>query len=327
MSNHKSPPNVFGFKCQTVGPLDLRLGYSPSQITPQRVWIQMPSRWTTRFETWVVPKPNPPPTCLDSNTKPLAHTIWDLGSPQAKSPSNVFGFKCQTVEPPDLRFEQIWNLKLTSPMCLDSNAKPLDHSIWNLGSPQAKSSINVFGFKCQTIEPPDLRLEQIWSLKLTSPTCLDSNAKSLDHSIWDSGSPQAKSHLNVFGFKCQTVGPPNLRLEQIWSLKLTPPTCLDSNAKPLDHSIWDLGSPQAKSSLNVFGFKCQTVEPPNLRLEQIWSLKLIRQRVWIQMPSRWTTRFETWVVPKPNHPSTCLDSNAKPLNHPIWDLNRFEVPN
>ena len=37
----------------------------------------------------------------------------------------------------------------------------------------------------------------------------------------------------------------------------------------LNHPIWDLGSPQAKSSLNVFGFKCQTVEPPNLRLEQI----------------------------------------------------------
>ena len=89
----------------------------------------------------------------------------------------------------------------------------------------------------------------------------------LNHSIWDLGNPQAKSHLNVFGFKCQTVEPPNLRLEQIWSLKLTSPTCLDSNAKPLGHSIWDLGSPQAKSHLNVFGFKCQTVESPNLRLE------------------------------------------------------------
>ena len=109
--------------------------------------------------------------------------------------------------------------------------------------------------------------------------------------------------------------------------QINPPTCLDSNAKPLDHSIWDLGSPQGKSSLNVFGFKCQTVKPPNLRLEQISSLKLIPQRVWIEMPSRWTTRFETWVVPKPNHPSMCLDSNAKPLNHPIWDLDKFEVSN
>ena len=65
----------------------------------------------------------------------------------------------------------------------------------------------------------------------------------LNHSIWDLGSPQAKSSLNVFGFKCQTVEPPNLRLKQIWSLKLTSPTCLDSNAKPLDHPIWDLDSP------------------------------------------------------------------------------------
>ena len=69
-----------------------------------------------------------------------------------------------------------------------------------------------------------------------------------------------------------------------------------------NYSIWDLGSPQAKS-------------PPPPR------------RVWIQMPSRWNTWFETWVVPKPNHPSMCLDSNAKPLNHPIWDLNKFKVLN
>ena len=113
-----------------------------------------------------------------------------------------------------IQFEAWTDLKsqINPPTCLDSNAKPLDHSIWNLGSPQAKSSINVFGFKCQTIEPPDLRLEQIWSLKLTSPACLDSNAKPLDYSIGDLGSPQAKSSLKVFRFKCQAVGPLDLRL-------------------------------------------------------------------------------------------------------------------
>ena len=203
----------------------------------------MPSRWTTQFEAWVVPEPNHPSTCLASNAKPLDLSIWDLGSPQAKSHLNVFGFKCQTVEPTNLRLERIWSLKLTSPTCLDSNAKPLDNPIWDLGSPRAKSSLNVFRFKCQTVEPPNLRLEQIWSLELTSPTCLDSNAKPLDHPIWDLGSPRAKSSLNVFGFKCQTVEPPNLRPEQIWSLELSSPMCLNSNAKPLDHSIWDLGSP------------------------------------------------------------------------------------
>ena len=168
---------------------------------------------------------------------------------------------CWTTQ---LRLEQIWSLKLTSPTCLDSNAKSLDHSICSLGSPQVKSPLNVFGLRCQTAEPPNLRLEQIWSLKLTCPTCLDSNAKPLDHSICSLGSSQVKSPLNVFGFKCQTVEPPNLRLEQIWSLKLTSPTCLDSNAKPLDHSICSLGSPQVKSLPNVFGFKCQVVGPLDL---------------------------------------------------------------
>ena len=43
------------------------------------------------------------------------------------------------------------------------------------------------------------------------------------------------------------------------------------------------------------------------------------------MPSRWTTLFEAWVVPKSNHPSAGLDSNAKPLNHPIRNLNRFRT--
>ena len=106
-------------------------------------------------------------------------------------------------------FGRISRLSLTIKLRFDDMLK---HSIWDLGSPQAKSHLNVFGFKCQTVEQPNLRLGQIWSLKLTSPTCLDSNAKPLDHSIWDLGSPQAKSHPNVFGFECQAVGPLDLRL-------------------------------------------------------------------------------------------------------------------
>ena len=153
-----------------------------------------------------------------------------------------------------------------------------------------------------------------------------------------------------------------------------PSTCLDWDAKPLDHSIWGLGSPQAKSPLNVFGFKCQAVEPPNLRLVQNWSLKLNPppQHVWIQMPNCWTTQFETWTNLKSqiillnvfgsrisnrwtaqfeigtNFKSqilpTCLDSGFpnrrispnwdldksrifKQLNCPIRDWNKFQIPN
>ena len=102
----------------------------------------MPNRWTTQFETWTDLKSQiNPPTCLDSNAKPLDHSIWDLGSPQAKSSPNVFGFKCQTVEPPSLRLEQIWSLKLSSSTCLDP------------------------GF--QTVELPNSRLEQISNPKFS----------------------------------------------------------------------------------------------------------------------------------------------------------------
>ena len=196
----------------------------------------MPSRWTTRFETWVVPKPNHPPTCLDSNAKPLDHSIWDLDSPQAKSSLNVFGFKCQAVEPPNLRLEQIWSLKLTSLTCLDSNTKPLDHSICSLGSPQVKSPLNVFGFKCQTVEPPSLRLEQIWSLKLPPSACLDLNAKPLNHPIWD---------LNKFEVS-------NYPPQRVWI----------QDSKPLNCPIQDWNKFQIPNSPDLFGLRIS--KPSNL---------------------------------------------------------------
>ena len=218
----------------------------PKPNHPQRVWIQMPSRWTTRFETWVVPKPNHPQRVwiqMPSRWTTRFET-WVVPKPN-HPPLDVFGFKCKTVRPPNLRLEQIWSLK---------------------------SPPNVFGFKCQTVEPPNLRFEQISSLKLSPPQRVwiqMPNRWTTQFETWTNLKSQI-TPLDVFGFKCQTVKPPDLRLEQIWSLKLSSSTCLDP------------------------GF--QTIEPPNSGLEQISNLKLHPWRVWIQdsKPSKYSKlRFWT----------------------------------
>ena len=77
----------------------------------------MPNRWTTQFETW---------TNLKS---------------QINLP-NVFGFKCQTVEPPNLRLEQISSLKLsTASTCLDpafQTVEPPNSKFEQISNPKAK---------------------------------------------------------------------------------------------------------------------------------------------------------------------------------------------
>ena len=115
----------------------------------------MPNRWTTRFETWVVPKPNHPPTRLDSNAKPLDHSIWDLGSPQAKSPP------------------------LT---CLDSNAKSLNHSIWDLNKFQIPNYTprRVWIQDSKPLNHPVRDFEQISNPKLPPLMCLDSGFQTVE---------------------------------------------------------------------------------------------------------------------------------------------------
>ena len=137
----------------------------------------------TRFAAWVVPKSDHPSTCLDSNAQPLNHPICSLGSPQVKSHPNAFGFRVPNrwftrfaawVVPNSdhpngfgFRVPNCWFTRFAAwvvpksdhpSTCFDSNAKPLNHSICSLGSPQVRSPLNAFGFKCQAVEPPDLQL-------------------------------------------------------------------------------------------------------------------------------------------------------------------------
>ena len=139
------------------------------------------------------------------------------------------------------------------------------------------------------------------------------------HPICSLGSPQVKSPLNVFGFWVpnrwftrfaawvvpqsnhtptrldsgfQTIGSPDLQLGYSPS-QITPQRVWIQGSKPLVHPICSLGSPQVKSHPNAFGFR---------------------------VPNRWFTRFAAWVVPKSNHPSTCLDSGFQTVGSPDLQL-------
>ena len=117
----KSHPNAFGFRVPNRWFTRFAAWVVlKSNHTPTRLDSGFPNRWFTRFAAWVVPKSDHPSTCLDSRfqtvgspdlqlgkspspitpqriwiqaSKPLVHRISSLGSPQVKSPLNVFGFK------------------------------------------------------------------------------------------------------------------------------------------------------------------------------------------------------------------------------------------
>ena len=139
------------------------------------------------------------------------------------------------------------------------------------------------------------------------------------HPICSLGSPQVRSPLNVFGFRVpnrwftrfaawvvlksnhtptrldsgfQTVGSPDSQLGLSPS-QITPQRVWIRGSKPLVQPICSLGSPQVRSPLNVFGFR---------------------------VPNRWFTRFAAWVVPKLDHPSTCLDSRFQTVGSPDLQL-------
>ena len=125
------------------------------------------------------------------------------------------------------------------------------------------------------------------------------DSKPLDHPIWDLGSPQTKLPLDAFGFRI-----PNrwTTRSKIWVVpnQITPWRVWIQDSKPLDHLIWDLGSPQAKLNPDAFGFR---------------------------ISNRWTTQFEIWIVSKPQ---ITLDMFGFKIPScritPNLDLNKFQIP-
>ena len=126
--------------------------------------------------------------------------------------------------------------------------------------------------------------------------------------------------------------------------------------RPLDHPIWDLDSLQIPNyPRRVWTQDFQTVGSPDLRFGESPNPKLPLTCLDSGFPDRWITRFEIWIVSKPQITSDVFGLSisrplitrfeiwivfkpqitpdvfglriSKPLDHPIWDLDSLQTPN